>query len=274
MIRADLHIHSAISDGSQSIGEILDAAARVRLTHIALTDHDTAAGFSIARALGEKRGIRVIPGVEFSAYDYTHGVRAHILGYGMRDFEPIEALGGPLLAKRHANSLQQINVLRELGYNISLEEVAAKAGRHIYKQHIMHVMVEKDYAESIGGETFRKLFKNGGPCDFDIEYLDARDAVRAIKEAEGLAVLAHPGQQGNYRCIPALKDAGLGGLELMHHANGRESRLRIAGAAASHGLLLTGGSDSHGLYEPDSPAVGAYLCPEETILRMKDLGIC
>lgn len=269
MIKADLHIHSALSDGSQSVGEILGAAVRANLTHIAITDHDTASGFAAAKALGAKHGITVIPGVEFSAWDYERGVRAHILGYAMRGFAPIEALGAPLLAKRHANSLKQIEVLRDLGYDITPEEVAKKAGRHIYKQHIMHVMVEKGYAESIGGETFRRLFKNGGPCAFDIEYLDARDAVRAIKEAEGLAVLAHPGQQGNYSSIPALLDAGLDGLELMHHAHTAADRRRIADAAALYGLLLTGGSDSHGLYENDSPAVGSYLCPERAIVRME-----
>jgi len=274
MIKADLHIHSTVSDGSLTIGQIAEEAASVGLTHLSLTDHDTVAGVGEAARLCAQRGVIVIPGVEFSAYDYKNNVRAHILGYGMKNLAPIEALGGPLLAKRHANSLKQIDVLRGLGYGITPEEVAQFAGRHIYKQHIMRVMVEKGYAESIGGAMYLRLFKNGGPCAFDIEYLEARDAVHAIKEAEGLAVLAHPGQQGNYSSIPALVDAGLDGLEYAHHANTAEGRFRIRSIASDYRLILTGGSDSHGLYENDSPAIGTYLCPESTIEKMKELGLC
>lgn len=272
MIRADLHNHSTVSDGSDTIEEILSKAALAGLTHISLTDHDTTFGVTRAIELGADRGIKVISGVEFSAYDYTNGVRAHILGYCMKDFSAIDALGAPLLAKRHANSLKQIDVLRGLGYGISPEDAAAHAGRHIYKQHIMRAMVEKGFAESIGGETFRKLFKNGGPCAFDIEYIDALDAIRAVKEAGGIAVLAHPGQQQNYGSIPMFVEAGLDGLELSHHANSTAGRAAVLVYARRYSLLLTGGSDSHGMYENNSPAVGSFLCPGSTILKMAEMG--
>lgn len=264
-LRADLHVHSTLSDGSNDMQSIFAQAAQRGLTHIALTEHDTAAGFDRARELGRRFGVTAIAGVEFSAWDYARGVRAHILGYGMRDMEPIEELGQPLLRRRHHNSLRQIEVLRQLGYELDTDPILAKGSGVIYKQHIMHAMVEKGYAESIGGDTFRRLFKLGGPCDFDIEYLDAQDAIAAVRAAGGIAALAHPGQQGNFESVRGLVAAGLQALELYHHANGMVDRDRIAELAHAHGLLLTGGSDHHGLYENNSPAVGDYLCPEHTM---------
>jgi hypothetical protein len=274
MIKADLHIHSTVSDGSLTLEKIICNAVKTGITHLSITDHDTTFGTPEAVILGMRHGIAIIPGVEFSAYDYTNNVRAHILGYGMTNFSPIEQLGSPLLRKRHNNSLRQIEVLDRLGYDMTAEEVARKSGRHIYKQHIMQVMVEKGYAESIGGEIFRMLFKNGGPCDFDIDYIDARDAVAAVKEAGGVAILAHPGQQGNFGSIPGLVDAGLAGLEYAHHANNIESRAIIFDFAQRSNLLLTGGSDCHGIYENNSPEIGSFLCPEVTILKMMEMGLC
>jgi phosphoribosyl 1,2-cyclic phosphate 1,2-diphosphodiesterase len=274
MIKADMHIHCTVSDGSYPLKKILDDAKTSGLTHISLTDHDTTAGVSQVTLLAKTYGIAVIPGVEFSAFDYANNIRAHILGYGMKDFTPIEQLGSELLNKRHENSLRQIEILRSLGYNISVEEVSKKAGRHIYKQHIMHVMVEKGYAKEIGGEMFRTLFKNNGPCDFDIMYIDARDAIKAVKEAGGASVLAHPGQQGNFSSISMLVRAGLDGLEMNHHSNTRLDRQRILDYSQCFGLLLTGGSDCHGLYEVNSPAVGSWLCPEMTIDKMRETGLC
>jgi hypothetical protein len=274
MIKADLHMHCTVSDGSSSIEALLDDAVRSGTTHISITDHDTTEGVRLAMALGGQRGIKVIPGVEFSAFDHANNIRTHILGYGMKDFEPVDRLGRHVLRRRHENSLMQIKVLRGLGYAITEKEVAAKAGRHIYKQHIMHVLVEKGYAEAIGGDTFRRLFKNGGPCAFDIEYISAIDAICAVKKAGGLAVLAHPGQQGNYASISMLVKAGLGGLEFYHHSNTALDRSRIQEYAQRYGLLLTGGSDCHGLYENDSPAVGSYCCPEFSIRKMEEMGLC
>ena len=271
MYKADLHIHSTISDGSDDMHAIFAAAAACDLTHIALTEHDTAAGLAQASALSSEFGVELVPGVEFSAFDYTYGIRAHILGYGIRDPEPVERLGGPLLMRRHKNSLRQIEVLRSLGYDINADEVAKKAGRYIYKQHIMHVMVEKGYAESIGGATYRRLFKNGGPCAFDIEYIDASDAIRTVLDAGGIPCLAHPGQQDNFHIVPGLVEEGLMGLELHHHSNNAYHQIKASALAAKYGLLLTGGSDHHGLYEENSPAVGAYLCPGESFEKLLEI---
>jgi predicted metal-dependent phosphoesterase TrpH len=262
--KADLHIHSTLSDGSNDRMTILSAALAKGISHLAFTEHDTMDGFSQWAPAAAAMGIVLIAGVEFTAYDYQHNVRAHILGYDMNDSSPIEALGKPQLALRHSNSLRQIEILRELGYAIDLEEVRRLTqGDTIYKQHIMHVMVNKGYAETIGGETYRRLFKNGGPCSSDISYIDAGDAVRAILDAGGVPVLAHPGQQDNLRIVPQLAGLGLRGLELCHHANSADHQRRIRETAGKYGLILTGGSDHHGLYEENSPEVGDYCCPAE-----------
>ena len=104
--------------------------------------------------------------------------------------------------------------------------------------------------------------KNGGICAFDITYLDLFEAVRVIREAGGLAVLAHSGQQKNFSLIPSLVSCGLAGLELNHPSHSEQDRAEIREYASEYGLFLTGGSDFHGEYEPDAPGIGSFLAEE------------
>ena len=91
------------------------------------------------------------------------------------------------------------------------------------------------------GTFYHETFKNGGYCDFDIEYLDAAAAVRVITEAGGLAVLAHPGQQQNLELVPELVGYGLKGIELEHRKNTEADKEAIRQMAGQYGLFLTGG---------------------------------
>ena len=130
-------------------------------------------------------------------------------------------------------------------------------------ESIIKRAIEKNLVEiNIYNIRDYSTFKNNGICHFDIEYLNPFTAIKAIKDAGGYAVLAHSGQQQNFELIPELVKAGLDGLELNHHANADKDKVIIREYADKYHLFLTGGSDCHGRYEPNSPEVGDYLAEQ------------
>jgi len=261
-VRADLHIHSTVSDGSDTIARIVAIAKEKGLDAIALTEHDT---LSHAALIPAGAGIRVIAGIEISSIHRKANTRAHVLGFHIQRPEPVVALTLPVLEARNRNSERQAKALIEAGFQIDMDRLARADGKYLYKQHIMDWLVTTGQASDMFGEFYKRTFKLGGICDFDIEYPDVSDAVRAIKEAGGLAVLAHPGQQQNFRFIPELTRLGLDGLELRHHTHtGRDEEL-IRGYASHYNLFLTGGSDYHGKYEPQPFGIGDFLSDESGV---------
>lgn len=259
MIKADMHIHSTVSDGSCTMEEIVRMAEQRGLDGIVFTEHDT---LSHMGKLPESSLVKVAAGLEISAYDYEKNMRVHVLGYGIKEPEKVEKLVHPTLEARHANSMKQIEILNQNGFEIDAAQVKKADGKYIYKQHIMDYLVSHGKAEELFGTFYYSVFKNGGICHFDIEYTDPLAAVKAVKDAGGYAVLAHSGQQQNFELIPALAAAGLDGLELNHHANSDRDQVIIREYADRYQLFLTGGSDFHGRYEAGSPAVGDYLAEQ------------
>jgi predicted metal-dependent phosphoesterase TrpH len=258
-MKADLHIHSTVSDGSAAISEIVEMAKGKGLDAIAVTDHDT---LSHASRMPEGSGVRVLAGVEISAVHRESGMKAHVLGYRVGKPDIIAALTRPLLEARNANSERQADLLRRMGYRIDMDKLARADGKYLYKQHIMDQLVSTGQVPDMFGAFYQKTFKQGGVCAFDIEYIDVYEAVRAIKEAGGLAVLAHPGQQQNFRLVPELAGLGLDGLEMNHHAHSPADKAAIRDYAGRYGLFLTGGSDYHGRYGAEPLSVGDLLAEE------------
>ncbi|MDD3252923.1 MAG: PHP domain-containing protein [Lachnospiraceae bacterium] len=262
MVKADLHIHSTVSDGSDTIEEIIEQAKQKGLDVIAITDHDT---LSHLAQIPADPGIRVMGGIEISAVHKETNTRTHILGYNISKPEVITALTQPVLEARNQNSEKQAAILAAHGYHIDMDKLARADGKYLYKQHIMDYLVSTGQAPDMFGEFYHKIFKNGGICAIDIEYIDVFDAVKAIKEAGGMAVLAHPGQQQNFWLVPELVPLGLDGLELNHHANSGQDKEKIKEIAAEYGLFMTGGSDYHGKYEPQPFGIGDFLSDESGV---------
>ncbi|MCL1950277.1 MAG: PHP domain-containing protein [Turicibacter sp.] len=264
-MRIDLHVHTDQSDGADSLESVLKAAHLKQVTHLGIVNHDTLEGLDEAMALGEKSGIAIIPGIEISAMDFKTQRKVHILGYYVDPKgENIRNLCGPLLKARHQNSLWQIGRLQEAGYPLDTQRIMAQAkGGTIYKQHIMNELVGLGYTNSIYSGLYQQFFKNGGICHRDIEYVDALEAVRAIKADGGIAVLAHPGQLESYASIGQLVDAGLDGIELNHEDHTEEDHELVRKYAEKYGLFVTGGTDYHGMFGTKI-LVGDILCPPES----------
>lgn len=112
------------------------------------------------------------------------------------------------------------------------------------------------------GDFYYSTFKNGGVCAFDIRYISPLEAVKAIKDSGGLAVLAHSGQQQNFSLIPELVKNSLDGLELNHHSHSPKDREIIRQYAEKYSLFLTGGSDFHGEFEPVDVDLGDFIAEQ------------
>ena len=127
-IKADLHVHTHISDSSYSVAETVRMAQAEGITHLGIVDHDTTAGLAQAITTGRACGVELITGVEISACDFVRNKRVHILDYNFAaSATHIQALCAPLLARRTANSLRHVATLQNAGYDITPEEVKAKA---------------------------------------------------------------------------------------------------------------------------------------------------
>lgn len=258
-MKADLHVHSTVSDGSDTILEIAEQARLAGLDAVAVTDHDT---LSHLTRLPADAGVKLVGGIEISAIDRGSNMRAHVLGYRIKQLEIVTALTQPLLEARNRNSETQVGILNSHGYRIDMDKLKRADGKYLYKQHIMEYLVATGQVPDMIGGFYNATFKHEGICAIDIEYLDVLEAVRTLKRAGGLAVLAHSGQQQNFYLVPKLVECGLDGLELDHPANSEQDRHLIRKLAAEHRLFLTGGSDHHGRYERGDAPIGSHLAEE------------
>ncbi|WP_035508061.1 PHP domain-containing protein [Halobacillus karajensis] len=250
-MKADLHVHSHYSDGSDSVEEVMKQAKANGVTHLSFVDHDTVDGLPEIIMLGEKNGMEVIPGIEISAYDFKRERKVHVLGFHYRpEAVHIQAVCQPILNRRQQHSLWQIEQINTVGYELDAEAILETAwpSKTVYKQHIMSHLTKADYSSQAYKALYKRLFKHEGVASGDIEYLDAFTAVEAIVADGGIAVVAHPGQLDSYDIIPELVEAGLGGVERNHPDHTDEDYQKVEALAKRYNLVMTGGTDYHGSF--------------------------
>ncbi|WP_028548453.1 PHP domain-containing protein [Paenibacillus sp. UNC451MF] len=265
-MKVELHCHTRLSDGSLTFDEIMEQALENRVTHVAITNHDTTRELEQMVKTGQERGIEIIPGIEVSGFDFKRERRVHILGYYIEPGNPaIESLCSPLLERRHQGCRHAVDRLIQAGYSITWDDVLkyAESGTGVYKQHIMHALIDQGYTTTIYGELYKKLFSRGqngeqpGIAYTPTEYVDACEAVRVILQAGGVPVLAHPGQYRSFEAVPELVEAGLQGIEVWHPLHDHEDEIRAREFALEFDLIMTGGSDFHGFYGEKEVELGS-----------------
>jgi predicted metal-dependent phosphoesterase TrpH len=253
----DLHCHTKASDNSMTAREVARTAREAGVHYLAITDHDTTIGLEAAVEAGRAERLMIIPGIEISAYDFERNRKAHILGYGIvPGHEALARVCEPVVRQRHEASRLAFDKIVEAGYAIRWEQVIGHAagGSAVYKQHLMHALMERGYCDTLNGDLYRRLFAppkpdaEAGIAYVPIRYADAREAILAVRAAGGVPVLAHPGQQQNYDGIGEWVQAGLEGIEVVHPSHTPEEEEKGASYARRFGLLETGGSDYHGMY--------------------------
>jgi predicted metal-dependent phosphoesterase TrpH len=246
----DLHVHSTFSDGSLTPEQLAAKAAQVGLTAVGLTDHDCTGGLARFAAACAREGVRPVPGVEISA-NVEHGT-LHILGYLMDVAdEALQRTLEEIRDGRHSRNLRILARLNELGLALEWDEVARHAGEDIVSRpHFARAMVERGYVKDTVDACDRFLGK-GQPAYVDRLRLSAEDSVRLIRDAGGLAVLAHPftldlKPRALRAFVLGLRNAGLDGIESYYSEYSSEQQQTYLAMAADLGLLATGGSDFHG----------------------------
>jgi predicted metal-dependent phosphoesterase TrpH len=273
----DLHTHTTRSDGSSTPEELIELASAKRARAVAITDHDTVAAIAEARAVADRCGIELVAGIEISA-EYSPGTM-HILGYCI-DEESIvlaEKLDVLKLARETRNP-RIASRLQSLGFDVDYGEVAQLAGNEIVgRPHFARVMVQKGYASSIQ-DAFDRFLKKDAAAYVEKARMSPADSIALIREAGGVAVLAHPYQLNlsSYELVDELvgelAQLGLDGVEAVYSRHNAAQRTSYAEIATRHRLLVTGGSDYHGSYKPDIDIVtglGDLEVPYELLEAVK-----
>ena len=246
----DLHTHSTASDGTNTITENVALALERGLAGIAITDHDTTAGYAEAAAAAEGTGLLIVPGIEFSAeYD---GASLHVLAYWVDPADPalVEELRR-LTDTRFRRGELMVEKLQALGYDISFERVRAIAGDDlIARPHIAQAMVEAGIVPT-EKEAFDRFISDDGVAYVPKHALDPMEALRLIGAAGGVCVLAHPAMWKGNGAVPddlieGMAAAGMGGLEVDHPDHDEAQRAHYRALAGRLDLVPTGASDCHG----------------------------
>ncbi len=240
----DLHMHSTMSDGTDSPRSLAKMCVENGINFAALTDHDTAAG------IGDFAypGLRTISGIEWNVEYY--GEELHILGYGFDPSHP--ALVEAMLEMKHNRKYRATMMTKKLaaaGYDITIDDVKEKArGIVIGRPHIAMVLVDKGYANTIR-EAFDKFLVKGAPGYHTRIKIPSRRVIETTNLAGGLCVMAHPGVTNDpdlKALLARLTDEGLSGIEIFYPTHSDEEIALYEKLAAEFSLFATRGSDYHG----------------------------
>lgn len=270
-MKADLHCHTKLSDGTLGIDDIIILAKNSGVTTLAITDHDSLAGTVRATIIGERHGINVIPAVEFSATDGKRKAKAHILCYLPDTPERLEGLCKSNSEKRkRAARIMVAKVANKFPVTPELIMKCATGSTNIYKQHIMQSLMECGYTTTIFGDLYNMLFKKESRINVLMEatYPEPSEIIEAIHEAGGVAVLAHPGFYDNFELLEELIPLGLDGVEVWHPENTPEQQELLISIAKKNDLLMTGGSDFHGAYNAYPVKLGEYGPDEDHVAKL------
>lgn len=266
MTFADLHLHSNFSDGLLSPAELAQVCAEKNLKTCCLTDHDTIAGYTQFSVACAALGINTFPGIELSTS--LNGVSFHVLGY---KFDPANEKFTSHLAQTEKNRTDRIHAilerLRQQGFDITIADLESRTeGAQYGRPQIADAMIAKGYAKDFN-EAFNGYLGISGPAHVKYEKISTLDAIELIKAAGGLAVIAHPGLQNRDDVLPALIEAGLDGIEIIHPEHNEALVVLYEQMATSNNLFVTGGSDYHARPQ-DLDHLGTFKIAESRLTQL------
>jgi 3',5'-nucleoside bisphosphate phosphatase len=247
----DLHSHTDASDGTFSPAQLVEEAVRVGVEHLAVTDHDTFAGYDAAVLLAQQSGVELVCGIELSTK--MHGRSVHLLGYFPSQGRLSELRDWILdmQAARRDRNLRLVARLQSLGVDITLAEVEARGRGLTARPHFAQVMVAKGYVATIQQAFDDYLDESAKGYVYRREPTSA-EGVAMIRNAGGVASLAHPVRIAGdvAAAMPELCRDGLNAIEAYHCDHNPLQTEMYLGLAKTYGLLVTGGSDFHGAAKP------------------------
>lgn len=255
--RVDLHAHTTWSDGTESVAQLWHSAQRAGLTTLALTDHDTVAGWAELPAAVEATGVAAVPGIEVSAEHDRLSV--HVLAL-LVDPSPHTDLARELGKARDSRVTRAERMVQAISadHPITWDDVRAQVAGEtttVGRPHIADALVAAGVVRD-RAEAFQRILRPSGPYYARYYAPAPAVAVRAILDAGGVPILAHPGSATRDGSLPldlleSMVDAGLAGVEVDHREHTEPVRARLRDFARVHDLLTTGGSDYHGAGKPN-----------------------
>ncbi len=277
-VLCDLHIHTTASDGRLTPQEVVCHSISLGLSAISICDHDTLSGYlALAKnrfkdELGIIRfqGLEVIPGIEMSSM--WDGKELHVLGYFP---DPQNTRLADLLAMLRVSRLERIQGIcdRLAALNMPVQPrrvFELSRGDSIGRPHIAEVMVEKNYVSSVK-EAFDLFLGVGKPAYVGRFYLTPAQCIKAIRAAKGIAVWAHPGMTGSDSLASQLVKWGLQGIEVYHPRHDLEQQRKFRDIAFTENLIVTGGSDFHGMALSEGAMIGDFGVSYESLEALKNL---
>ncbi len=266
MASGDFHLHSTASDGVHSPTWVMETAKAAGVRKLALTDHDTTEGLAEAGAAADRLGLQLIPGLEVSTDLGKADV--HLLGFGLDvEAKPLQ----DFLHWQREGRIQRVQtivrILRDNGMPIEVERVFQIAGEAtVGRPHVARALVEKGYVKSVQ-EAFDLWLGNGKPADVNREKLEPIDAIKMVHDHGGVVFVAHAIFIGeDYpEAVEQLARWGLDGIETYYKHYDAETVRAHERIAARLGLAKSGGSDYHGLGNPDDRDIGDIPFPDEHV---------
>lgn len=264
---ADLHLHTIFSDGTYSPKKLISESIRAGLSAIAIADHDTTSGIAPVLEEAKEKKIEVLEAIELSAE--CEGAEIHILGYLIDAQNKALSEKLAILKKNRIERIYKIvEKLKGLGINLDPQLVFDIAGIGTAgRLHIARAMVKADLVSSTS-EAFQKYIGDKGPAYVLGFRFSPVEAIRLIKEARGIPVLAHPYTLRNDRLLLQLITSGLEGLEVYYPEHSQALINFYLDLAGIHNLLVTGGSDCHGDAKPEI-RIGSIKIPYELVEKLK-----
>lgn len=264
----DFHLHSTCSDGVKTPAWVVERAATQGVRALSLTDHDSTEGLTEAAQSATRLGLRLVPGVELSTD--LRGRDVHLLGYGF-DWQAA-GLQDWLRGQRETRigrAKRIVDILRDNGMPITVERVFEIAGEAtVGRPHVARALLEKGYVVSVQ-DAFDRWLGDGCPADVPRRKLNPSEAIERIHTHGGVVFCAHPGFLGEEwpSIVEELAAWGLDGIETYYKHYDAEMVGAIEALAAKLGLAKSGGSDYHGLGNPDDREIGDIPFPAEAVER-------
>lgn len=270
-MKIDLHTHSSASDGTQLPGEVIRSAAEAGLDVVALTDHDTTAGWEEAAEAAREHAMAFVPGTEVSCQT-DDGISVHLLSY-LQDPQDraLDEVMQRARRSRRTRAERMVELIAE-DYPISWEQVLDQVvgDATVGRPHIADALVAAGIAQT-RSEAFSTVLHPRSGYYVGHYAPDPVTAVRLVRQAGGVPVMAHPlagvrGRTVGQEVFDAMIEAGLAGLEIAHRDNPPEARAVLSQMAAEHDLIVTGSSDYHGSGKPNE--LGENLTSEQSLRRI------
>jgi predicted metal-dependent phosphoesterase TrpH len=266
MAIGDFHLHSTASDGVHTPTWVMETAAAAGVRTLSLTDHDTTDGLAEARAAASRLGLRLIPGMELSVD--LDNCDVHLLAFGFdTTSKRLQDYLTWLRDGRLRRAREAVRILNELGAPIALDRVLAIAGEAtVGRPHIARALVEAGHVVDVQ-DAFDRYLGNGMPADVPREKLAPDQAMAEVHEAGGLVFVAHAIYIAeDYRpAVRTLAGWGLDGIETYYKHYTLEQVQAHRDLGESLNLALSGGSDYHGLGNPDDRDIGQAPFPDDAV---------